>query len=571
MYRTLKQFLRQHFWAFLAAAICGLILFLPQIWLMKDAGPEYKGIAMSEVDNDHYYLSRIAAAYRGDLKITQASMFGTADMPYTSPPLAEDTVAGLARLLRLTPAEMQFFGYFLFPFLLGLIFYFLAWKVTGSKLVAILTPLGIILGSSIVMDFHQVQYLFSELSRLWINVYNRPIHPQVSSIYFYGWLTLFYANLVRPSKYKLVASGVLLGLLFYVYPYSWTVAVTLLGLYIVFSFVKKNFPRGKNLLFMLGIGLAVSSGYWINYWQLAHQPLFPLIREHFVIYTSHEFSWSNLLFVDFLVLAVFFWRKLKDEKFYFFLFMFLALLTVINQQVITGIRMFPGHWHWYYIVPFSIFFLVYAALTELTRRALHQAFAFFAIVFLILFSYAAQYQYYLRYKDQVLSYQRFGPVYEWLSTNAVPGSVVVADDKFSERLSIYAPLYHYTWQGADELYLITNERIKHGFFTKLYLQSVGSENLDEHINAGTSELQILLSLYYRRYAQNCVVCHTQEEIETLKQEYLEFLDKDFRTELNRYQVNYAVWDSAGSFESFEKFAFMELVAEINDMRIYKVN
>lgn len=553
------------------AVICGVVIFLPQWRLIRDAGPAYSGIIMAEVDNDHYYLSRIAAAYRGDWKITQASIQGSSDAPYASPPLGENTVAVLAHLFGFTPGKMQLAGYFLFPFVLGLLVYSLAWKVSGSKLVGALAPLGIILGSSIVMDFHQLKYLFTDPSRLWINPYNRPIHPQVSSIYFFAWLGLFYAYLIRPNKIKLAAAGALLGLLFYVYPYSWTVAATLAGLYIVASFLRKNFAQAKALLLMLAGGSVISAGYWWNVWQLGQNSLFELLKQHFVIYSSREFLWSTLLFVDFLALALFFWRKPKDEKFRFFLLMFLSLAIVINQQLITGIKMFPGHWHWYYIVPFSIFFFTHALFALLKPVILRRSIGVLAAVFLVTFGLFAQQAYYDRYKESVISYQRFGPVYEWLGQNVAKGEVVVAEDKFSERLPIYTPLLHYTWQGADELYLITNERIKHGFFVKLYLQGVKDENLDKYIHAGTAELQILLSLYYRRYAQACDVCYTQEAIEGLKREYREFLQKDFEAELKQYKINYAVWDPVGQFQNFDQFDFMQQVSEINGLKIYRVN
>ncbi|MDP2933122.1 MAG: hypothetical protein Q8N81_03235, partial [bacterium] len=483
----------------------------------------------------------------GDFKITQAAMFGTADAPYTSPPLSEKTVAILARLLFLTPAQVSILGYFLFPFILAIIFYSLFWSITRSKAVAALAPLAILLASSVAMDPRNLLYFFSSASKIWADVYNRPIHPQVSSIYFYGWLLLFHLWSVRPTWLKTLSGGVLLGLLFYVYPFSWTVAVVILGITFIFKLWQKDRLRIYQLFGMGAVALLVSSVYWLNTYQLATNPLWTLMKQRFVIFHSHQAIWSNLLFLDLIGLGVFyFFRRSPRVNFGFLTTVTLSLVIVINQQVITGIRMFPGHWHWYYAVPWTIFLWIYFACELLkNKKTLKVLFVAAAAVFIIVFGYATERSYYLRFKDRSISYQRYVAVYDWLSGHAPAGSVVLADDKFSERLPIFAPLYHYTWQGADELYAVSNDQIKRGFFVKIYLQGAVSDNLDKYINASTSELQILLSGYYRRYADNCDVCYTQEEIKQLQQEYRDFLKKDFEQQIKQYKIDYAVWDEQG--------------------------
>ncbi|MBI4053929.1 MAG: hypothetical protein HY397_01210, partial [Candidatus Doudnabacteria bacterium] len=362
--------------------------------------------------------------------------------------------------------------------------------------------------------------------------------------------------------------------LFYIYPFSWTLAGGILGLLLAIGLIKKDFGGTKNILKIILLGLVVAAPYWINFFNLLNHSLYETVKERQVLLPSRFPVFSTLLFLDLILCGVYFWYTKNRSLFWFLITPVLALWILINQQIITGYRLFPGHWHWYYIVPFSIL-LALVVVFELFKKQKIIKIALFTVIALAALSNGVLSQktfYHTKNQNEFATLQRYAEVFGWLNESAPRGSVVLANDFFSTWLPVYTTHFRYAFLRTDELYLIPDERIKHTFFVKLRLFGATRENIENFINANTAELDTILSGYYRRYSENCHRCYTKEEISALQQEYLEFFNSDFAQAIKKYEANFIMEDTKNdAMVDLAKDEAFELLKEIEGIKIYRIN
>lgn len=568
--RNFAEFLKTHYLGFVLALLVGLILVSPQLYLIFDLGKQYQGIYLSGVDG-HVYYPRIHEVYEGNYKATSAGVYEYKNLPYTFPPGPEITVNVFARLFRLDVSQMIIFSNFLFPFLLYLVFYFLFLNMSDSKLIALSSAAAIILLSNFVFFPKNFSNFFFHPSQITIIPYNRPIHPQVSSVYFYLWLLWFWLWLKLGKGKYLILAGLMFGLLFFIYPFAWMLAVAIQGLLVFYFLLNKNFEKSKSILLSVGIGLIVSIPYWVNFFHLIRHPLYSALIKHNGFYNSREPLFGALLVLDLIFLGALYRLKKLTLAFLLTAVVIVSGIILTNQQVITNFRFFPGHWYWYYITPFSIFLTIFTIFSFLSKRKILVDTLAIMIIALGLVSGAiSQQNYYRAEKTTAYETQRYAKVFEWFQTNSLPQSVVLAADPFALMLPAFTANNHYLVDVRDVLSLIPEDRIRHSFFVKIYLEGAGAENIDQYINQKTPDLIQVLYGYYRRYAYGCTECYPEEDLIALKQEYLEFLKKDFQSELKKYKIDYVVIDRQNNKWSYQDLKFISPVAEVNDFLIFKV-
>src|SRR3989344_4933130 len=382
----IKSTLRKHWHCFIMAIVVGFTISLPSIWIRLDLGERFKGIHIAEIDSDIFYTQRIKKAYDGNYKLSVSNVEESKNGPYIQPPGGEIFVAVLTKIFGLRPEQMIEIGNFIFPGLLAIILYALFYSITGSKIVSLLAPVIILLDSNLIFNKSDILNIFFDQDKVGENSYNRPIHPQISSIFFYLWLFFIYHYYQNKKSYTIIIAGILLGAFFYTYPFSWILALTILSFLIFLSLIQKEYVLMRGFLIIFSIGLFLSVEYWINFYQFHAHPLFEIMKKRFIMYPDRTFMWSDLLFLDLLMVFFLFFKTREKEKFYFFMAIIASLILVINQHVITGIRLFPGHWHWYYAVPFSAFIFTYTAYKFIKTRKVLLVLSFSFIVFVALFN-----------------------------------------------------------------------------------------------------------------------------------------------------------------------------------------
>ncbi|OGY51290.1 MAG: hypothetical protein A3J59_02360 [Candidatus Buchananbacteria bacterium RIFCSPHIGHO2_02_FULL_56_16] len=567
--------LKKNYPALIIAAAVGFIMLLPQLFLIADLGNQYQGIAITEIDNDDFYYSRIKDAYDGKLLISSPRIYNPDRVPAAIPGFGEFLVALVAHIVQVSVGTMAVVGSFLFPAILYLVLFFFTRTVTGRPLLALLAPATIILASNIAFFPAELIKLFTEPAALTPSAYLRPIHPQISSILFFSFLWAWYLAWDRHQWRYTIASGVLFGALFYTYLYAWTFAVVFLGLHVLLLLIKREYQRALQMAAIVAIGALVSIGYWWNYLSVASLPSYSELTKRFGFYDSRKPFFSTFLLLDAVLISLCaFFRKWSGRAITLCLTLVLTSVIVINQQVVSGIRFFPGHYHWYYIVPIStliILWAVYEWLASWRPRALLTIFLVGAALVAGVNGIVSQYQYYLRERPAYADAQRYTAVYQWINENVEPGAVVlVHEGKLADKLTVFTSVYSYLPHRTDRQYVIAQSYFRHTYFTKLYLD--GDRDPENAVRADDYTLMYTLFGYYNLYRYDCYACFSEPELQQLKDDYREYLQNDFNANLKKYKVNYALWDTkSGTGWNLDEYHFMQFITEINGVRIYQVS
>ena len=574
----LLNFLKNNKIPVLVGIALGLILLLPQLELIFILGEDYNGIPINEIDNDEFYNSRARDVYDGNFLVKSPRVYWPEAEYAMIPALGEAVVAAIARVTGLSVGTVPLVTNFLFPFVLYLFLFVLFHALTRSRLVSILAAAGVILISNLTFFPREFFTIFTDFSALTPSPYNRPVVPQVSSVVFFIFLLLFFLFLKNEKKPLLIASGVVFGLLFYTYLYAWTFATVLLGLYFLIFILRKQYTQAKKLLLIGLIGLGVSSFFWVNYFRVSALPVYDDMQKRFGFINSRTPIWNNLLFLDAIFILVMAWFKKSWSKNIQFVFLFVvAGFILINQQVITNYRFFPGHWHWYFIVPISIFIFIWFAnfvVEKLNRTYLKITLAIILASLIFTNGILSQHAYFLKHKENYTDLQRFARVYDWIDQNTRKDLVILVNrDKFntdlSEKLTVFTSAYSYLPDIADRVYLIPQEYFRHAYFVSLFLE--GKTNPETDVRQDDFRLMTVLFGFYNRYQFKCMACYTDEEITGLKDDYSEFLEQDFETALKQYKLDYAIWDTKrDKLWNLDQYDFLEPLTEINGIKIYSV-
>ncbi len=577
--KKLQLLLHKNLLAIIIAFFVGLVTVMPQLMLIKDLGKDYKGIIATGTDAEEYYDGRIAEAYDGKFKISNHDLYEYKNKPYVQPAFPEITSAFAGKILRISAAQAVSFGRFFYPFLLYLTLYGIVLHMTEKKSAAYAIPAVILLSSNFLLQPRDILYFlqlqFNKISAF--VEYTRPVNPQFSSLAYFFWFFVFYKWFTSKKKIYFFLSTILLGSLFYIYPYSWMLAYVFLALFLLAVFFRKTAEKieWQGIFFMVLLSLLLSVPYWINYYKLIHDSEYALLQKFYGFYTTHKPVWSNLLFFDLVAVILYFRKKIKDIVFYTFFLTFLSLFFLINQQVITGIRFYPGHWHWYYTVPFTIFLLFYIFYDAAGKYFSKNIIIFFTVIFMaITFSNGIMRQNagFQKIREKASHRQLYADVFRWLNENTPRESVVMADGDLNTNLSIYTKNNNY-FSRWGEFYLTPMERFENRLFARLYLGGARENNINEYVNSQNKDVYEILFGRYRLRKGLCKPdCFSEDDFNILKNKYLDLIRSfDFEEYLKKYKLDYALWDIENNPRwNLDSFPFMKFVTEFNGIRIYKV-
>lgn len=569
---TLTIFFKNHWAAIVGALVVGAMFVAPQFIFRANLGADFKGAYLGGTDSEQYY-PRIQEVYEGKFKLTHPSMFEGKDLPYSNTPLGEIAAAGLGMTFGLNSREAVVLGTFVFPALLFLLFYSILYIVTSKRLLSFTAATGVLLASNFILYPVNVLDLFSNWSNIRVLLYNRPIHPQASSLFFFMWLVVFWSFVKhRMSRLLTIGSGILFGLLFYVYPFSWMLAAASQGLLGLYSIWKKDWQLMKRLIVIGAIAFVVSIPFWMNFFELIQHPWYDDLVKSQAFTNTRKPLFSIFLGIDVVCLLILlYWVKVKQDVLLFLSLFTLSLILLVNQQVVSNMSFFPGHWHWYYVTVFTVFVTVSTFWFVFERFPRLRT--WLCVVLLGVFAcngVVAQKNYYRDASPSAIVAQRYVPVYDWLNKNAEPESVVLAEEQFSSWIPFYTKSNKYFFTFLDTLSLVPAERLRQNLMVSLYLRGVREHNADEYINQKTSEFHFVLFGFWRYKQYGCHECYPEEEIQAFKQEYLIFLKGNIRDEIKKYRADYLVLDAMGDW-NVAGLDFLEKQTQIGDFTIYSIH
>jgi hypothetical protein len=450
---------KEHIFAFLVSIFVGLVIVGPNLILMEKLGGEYRGIYFQSEAESHYlaWMKEFSEG-RG---LSNPYLYEFKDnVPSTTFTFGEWFLALPAMFLPIPIPSLNLFYKFFLPFLSALLAYFLLFRLTKDKAWSLAGMLAILLGN-VLLSFPDIRHIF-HLEMIYgdMAIYARPMNPEFSSIVFFTYLHVFLSALEERRKRWFVFLALLFGLSFYVYFFSCTFLLALnasaLGIFIFM----KDWDAVKKISGVIGAGFVLALPVFFHYHTLSQHPYYELWKEKSEIVVSHAPIISTVGAAVALLFAFFiFQKKSIGKREYFLGGLLLATFAAVNQQVLTGLLVQPGHYHWYYNTPIY-FFLLFVIAKEFSSAWNKKIVAIFLFCAAAAASFAGifiQYSSYTNQLPKIVSEQRYGTVFDWLNQNTEKDSVVLANEALSEFIPVYTD-NNVVWAVYAQTRLVSPER-----------------------------------------------------------------------------------------------------------------
>lgn len=420
------------------AIIIGCLYIYPDIRLIYELKGDYRGITMTAANDELLYLGMINAFYKGG-NFTLAGFDNYEHhkgQPWAFGFLPEVLLGSIGRLLRIPVAELDILMSFVLPIVLFILIYVLSLKLSGSSGLSLIGSASVLLGYYIFtprVDSLKNIFSLKYSQPLW---FLRPISPQANHIMLILSVLFIYIALASKGSLFLWFSGIALGLLSYTFPYSW--AFVYAGLFVIalIFIIKKEFNYIRRITFILLLSSIISIPYLINLWRLVHFPNYDnLSRLINVVYTHKPILPLSQVFLTIFILSSYY-KKTHDFSFYYILGFLIGGWICLNQQIITGKTLMPGHWQGY----INKIFLIIALFVSLKNfkennvikkiikhtfiKRLVIALTLCALIFL---GFNQQNNYFNLHKPFYLQKQSLYPVFTWLLENTDKNDVVLTD------------------------------------------------------------------------------------------------------------------------------------------------
>jgi len=264
----------------------------------------------------------------------------------------------------------------------------------------------------------------------------------------------------------------------------------------------------------------------------------------------------------------------------------IGTFLVFVQQIVTGIAIWPQHFVQYSIPVVYIVGVVslYKFLRPWSRSIWLVCTALILISSAIYGSLVVTW-----YQANMPSYlddQRYVQMYAWLNAVNTKKDCVVLISENENYLSGKIPAYTRcdVYYSVQNYYGVPQERIEHGYLSWLRLRGITSVNIVEYLNGHMAEVRAdlftnWLELWHASQDPWLKSIRNEKElnqwekdsVQRIATDYRNFLKGDYKEELNKYKLDYIVWDSLRYPEWNPKdFPFLSKVLESNGLVIYRM-
>lgn len=419
------------------ALIVGCIYVYPDIRLICELKNNYHGIAITATNDELIYLGRINAFYKGDNPyLSGFDNYECRGQPWTLGFFPEVFMGSIGKILKLSVIQLDILMSFILPIFLFLLIYALSLKLSNSRILSFTSSTCVLLGyhiftgkSAILKNILSLKYD----EPLW---FLRPISPQFNHIMLILVLLLIYIALESKKSYASWASGIALGLLFYTFVYYWTFVYAGMFVMVLIFMMKKRFNYLRRVVFILLLSSVISIFYWINLWRLIHFPHYGDL-EYFnnFIYTHRPVLPLLHIFLTIFILFTYY-KKVKTLSFYYIAAFLIGGFICLNQHILTGKLLFPGHWIGYSNKTFTMIALFVSLKNfqgnSIIKKIFNSIFIRISIVctvLCILFTFALiqQNNYFKTNKLFYVQKQVLANAFGWLKSHTSKNSVILTD------------------------------------------------------------------------------------------------------------------------------------------------
>lgn len=466
----IKSFCKEHFWALAVATLAGLIMIAPQLIFIAQA-PAYQGLYIMKTDAEVHYLARMKE-FVDNGNVGNPYFFEYRNVVSPVDTISEAWLALPALLIPVTVPQLNLFYKFLLPALIFILVYLLFLKLVPKKGWSISVAVAVVLGNYLTSAGDILNSLGLNTVYHQFLLYSRPVNPEFSSIVFFLYLNIFVVAMRKDSWKYFFTLGAILGLSFYVYLYSFTFLLALNFVFgMIFLFRKRIELFGKIFL-ATAVGLILGSVQILRFYQILLDPNYQSLAKVGGVENYQGFIISTAgLFVSVLFLVYLFWNRknIFPDTIHFVTGLLITSWIVINQQVLTGLVLQSGHYHWYYNTPIYIITLFWIIYYFVSDKVSSKNIVTFGLVLISTLSIGhavfVQYSSYTNWKGEYTADQRIMPALTWLEKNTGPESVTLANTKISELIPIYTrgkvaySLYGTFYLIPEARRLLTTEKI----------------------------------------------------------------------------------------------------------------
>src|SRR3989344_3836142 len=582
MQRLLTIF-KENYLALMLALIVGLIYIGPQLLFIYSLGEDYRGIPMMKTPNEDFYLARIQEIIDGHPLVGSSAFYEYKGEWPMQPPTVEMIYALPSLVFGFAPASVLVASKFVLPFILFLAVYFLIRGLTGNiklfsnKANAVAGALLVTLGHDLI-DYRSLWRLFGGAEPGGFLIWARPVNPIMGAVFLMLFLFCVWRVIRKTSRPKtcVLFASIFLALMMASYFFSWGMAVSVLGVLCLIYLAKRDYGVIKKFALIILLAVILALPYWYGVFQASQSEWYAdSVLRNGLFYTHYPLLNKLMLAVLAVYAVIVFLPLLKqsagksfreklsalEDWHWFSLAFILGSLLVYSQQVVTGMTVWPYHFV-QYSIPLAmvvIMALLYNVLREKSKFlwALAVLAAAFSSLFYGIYVQAGAYN---RFYSEQAGRQAFAPIFERLNKQEKDCVVLVSINESERDFALLSGLipafthcnvYLSTWVFS----LMPEDRRLHNYMVLLRLKGVEPDAIEEYLQENKSEARVhLFSNWKGLYGLPDFPDFTdglmEKRLKEFPEQYRLFLERDFKTELKKYRIDYILSANNLSLYSF---------------------
>ena len=433
-----RTFLREHRLVLGIAFLLVLIIKAPVFFFPYVADDAYRGINLYHYGNlavdEDFYLTRGKEVLEGHSlgnPLMREGKESYLDYYFT---VNEAVLVGPFRLLGLEDSidivALYTFYNTIGIFLLVLFIYFFALELLRDKLFAAATAVFVVSGYSILDHRAFFEPVF--------NMYGRSLHPYLSSLALFGYLTLCLKAVRIQSTMRMLVAGAMFGALSFIYSYAWTFAALWNSFLFLIFICKKDWAAAKTLFYISLFGGLISI------YNVARTYLY-LVSEagqQSILFYGAKFgrflSYSKIGPAAIILFGILAYKQKEKTGALATLALLLAGWFVINQQLLTGLSIQSNHYLWYYTFPAFIIALTYAFFSLVRKERVRTILLILGICISLGNTAVEQYRAFAETLPERLYEQHYAPLLDVLAKEQ-ESVVLAADDDPELLITVYTP------------------------------------------------------------------------------------------------------------------------------------
>jgi|SRR3990167_248852 len=567
----MKKILADHWIAIVLSIFVGAICIAPQIIVLNDTS--YRGIQMFGADAEYDYVAKINQAKYEDYS---AGPFpaDSGKNYYLAPMMAERIMALFGSIFGISAISVNVLAKFIIPACLFLLLYVFILEMFASRSVALTAPLFIILGSNL-LDFKEIINFFSLKTDISTFLpYTRPISPQFSSLFMFVCLLATYRFVKKETDVRFsVLLGLISGLSLYIYIYTWSFVLVFMAIYGLHFLMNRDWRKLKLMVLAILVNVATTIPFFINLLKARVDADYIDTAVRIGLETTHAPIIGLLIIAGFCAL-LFLWPKdyLGDIKRYL-LYVFTSIAIVLNQQIITGIKLQPGHFHWYIMKPFLIIvlvFLLFYYINKITRGSGVKIMTIFVAAVIVLSAVIVQANSFSSNYDVFIKDQEFAPIISYLNSNYKEKKTIWAEQRLSTLILAYTK--HHAPDNIHSPYYTNGlPHLKNMLFLENRISKIGANHIDNFsINGWNNYIvgRIFGIDSSKQYFDEKIIA---SELNELSSEYNKFKSVPLNDAIKNLKIDLLVVKKNQLLIDPSRFSFLVKDGEIGQFLVYRSN